>query len=308
MTARWNLTSQEKIFILILIVNLIVTIIYLIINLFRKKDNRRGCWVRALIMLLCPITGALMFFVSFICYLLFFHREVDLADVVFGKDRVESHMHADEDRERNLVPVEEAITVTDRESLRGLMLNVVRSDVQQSLSTIALALNSEDSETAHYAASILQDVLNDFRENVQKLYQQMKDSEENRPEYAHMLIEYMNPVLKQRAFTDMEQKSQVDILDDVCEMLYEADPGSMDSSEFEAVSLRLLEMSEFERCWKWCDRAASQYPDVLSSYTCRMKLYFSMGEKEPFFQVLNKLRQSGISIDQETLEMIRVFM
>ena len=308
------MTEREKLFVLILIINLIVTVIYLILNLFWRKDNRRGWWVRAIVMLLCPVTGPLMIFVSFICFLLFFHREVDLADVVFSKERVESIERADEDQERNLVPVEEAITVTDRENLRNLMLNVVRNDVQKSLATISLALNSEDSETSHYAASILQEVLNDFRTNVQKIYQQIKEGRENDEndktwfEYAHMLVEYMDPVLKQRIFTKMEQKSYVDVLDDVCGMLYEADSGSMDSSEFETVCLRLLEMSELDRCQKWCDRAALQYPKALSTYTCRLKLYFSMGKQEMFFQVLDELKRSGIFIDQETLEMIRVFM
>lgn len=304
------MTEREKLFILILVVNLIVTVIYLILNLFWRKDNKRGWWARAVVMLLCPVTGPLMIFVSYICFLLFFHREVDLADVVFSKERVESIVRADEDRERNLVPVEEAITVTDRENLRNLMLNVVRSDVQKSLATIALALNSEDSETSHYAASILQEVLNDFRANVQKVYRQMKENEDEGDcsEYAHMLIEYMDPVLKQHVFTEMEQRHYVIILDDVCEMLYKEDSESMDSVEFESVCLRLLELSEYELCQKWCDRAAPRYPGTLSTYTCRLKLYFSMGEKDRFFQALDELKQSGTFIDRETLEMIRVFM
>ena len=303
------LSSREKLFLWILLINLIITLIYLILNLiFRKKNNKRGCWVRAAVMLLCPITGALMLFISFICYLLFFHREVDLADVVFSKERVETNMRADEERERNMVPVEEAITVTDRESLRGLILNVVRGNVNESLSTIALALDGDDSESAHYAASILQDILNAFRTNVQKLYLQIKDDEEMRPGYAHMLIDYMDPVLKQQVFTMMEQKKQVRTLDEVCEMLYEADPDSITSDEYEAVSLRLLEISEFESCRKWCERAALRYPDALSTYTCQLKLYFSMGEKEEFFRVFDSLRQSGIPIDRETLDLIRVFM
>ena len=302
------MTAQETRFIVILIVNLIITIIYLIVNLFRKKDNRTSCWIRAIVMLLCPITGAVVFFASYIAFLLFFHKEVDLADVIFSKDRVEKYLHADEERERNLVPVEEAIEVTDTENLRTLMLNVVRGDIQQSLSTIAMALDSEDSETAHYAASILQDALNDFRINVQKNYQYMQQNEEERVEYAHMLIEYMNQVLKQQVFTEMEQRNQVTILEDVCEMLYEQQPEGMLSSEFEAVSMRLLELSEYECCKKWCDRAVIHFPNTLSTYSCQLKLYFSIEDKETFFRVLNELRQSGISVDQETLDLIRVFI
>lgn len=302
------MTSEERLFIIILAVNLIITIIYLIVNLFRKKDNRTSFWIRGLVMLLCPVTGVVVFFVSYIAFLLFFHKEVDLADVVFSKERVERILHADEDRERNLVPVEEAIEVTDRENLRTLMLNVVRGDIQQSLSTIAMALDSEDSETAHYAASILQDALNDFRMNVQKNYQYMQQNEEERVEYAHMLIEYMDQVLKQHVFTEMEQRNQIATLDDVCEMLYEQEPESMLSSEFESVSMRLLEMSEYEKCKKWCDRAVIHYPNTLSTFTCQLKLYFTTEQKEDFFRVLNGLRESGISIDQETLQMIRVFI
>lgn len=41
-----------------------------------------------------------------------------------------------------------------------------------------MALNSEDSETSHYAASVLRDELNDFRSNVQKMYTQMQQETE----------------------------------------------------------------------------------------------------------------------------------
>ena len=123
-----------------------------------------------------------------------------------------------------------------------------------------------------------------------------------------MLIPYMNRVLKQRVFTDTEQINHVNVLDDIGEMLYEAQPESMRSDEFEAVSLRLLEISDYERCKKWCDRAVIQYPTALSSYTCQLKLYFSTEEKEAFFRVLDELRQSGITIDRETLDLIRVFL
>ena len=302
------MTAQERTFVAILVVNLIITILYLIINLFRKKNNKRGFLIRVVVMLLCPIVGAAMLLVSYICFLVFFHKEVDLADVVFSKERVKTYVHADEERERNLVPVEEAIAVMDTDDLRRLMMNVAHGDVRQSLATIALALDSEDSETSHYAASILQDILNNFRAKVQKDYQEMKAEEEGRADRAHVLIDYMVPVLKQQVFTEMEQKTQVNILDDVCEMLFEADPEGVTIDEYEAAALRLLEIGSYERSKTWCERLANRYPDALSAYTCQLKLYFSMGEKESFFRVLNALRQSGVSIDQETLEMIRVFM
>lgn len=58
---------------------------------------------------------------------------------------------------------------------------------------------------------------------------------------------------------------------------------------------------------KWCMRLARQHGNALAAYTCRLKLYFTMGEKEKFFEVLQELKESDIIIDNETLELIRIF-
>ena len=113
-------------------------------------------------MFLCPVVGPMFVLLSFILFKLFSSQGMDLSDVVFSKDRTENFLRPDEEMERNMVSLEEALEVTDKKSLRTLMLNVIRGDYQNSLSSINLALNSKDSETAHYAASILQDVLNNF--------------------------------------------------------------------------------------------------------------------------------------------------
>lgn len=145
-------------------------------------------------------------------YLALFRQDADLEDVVFSKERVETHVRADEERERNMVPLEEAIAISDKSSLRTLMLNVIRGDIQNSLSTIALALNSKDSETSHYAASVLQDELNNFRVNVQKMCMEIEREGETETDYELFLISYMNSVLEQKIFTELEQENFVHIL------------------------------------------------------------------------------------------------
>jgi len=272
-----------------------------------KGSRRNGVWMRAAVMFLCPVAGPCMFLFSQIFFRLFFSKPVDLEDVVFSKERVRTFVHADEDRERNIVPLEEAIEVTEAGELRNLMMNVVRGDISKSLASIALALNSEDSETAHYAASVLQDALNDFRFHVQKQFKLIQSEEENQTVYAEALIDYMNQVLEQKVFADMEQKSYVDIMDQVCEVLYGRDREHMTSAQYEAVSLRLLEVGDYDKCRKWCERAEYQYPNTLATYTCQLKLYFNSGQKQKFFEVMEALKHSAVVIDSETLELIRVF-
>lgn len=301
------MTGQALFFILILVLNTIIAFGYFLVSRARKKQERKSCWLKTAVMLLCPVTAPCFFLLGYVLFRLFFSKPVDLADVVFSKDRVRTFVHAEEEEERNIVPLEEAIEITDTEDLRTLMMNVVRGDIQQSLASISLALNSEDTETAHYAASVLQDALNNFRVNVQKQSSLIRRRDENAPYYAEALVDYMNQVLEQRVFADMEQQTYVGIMDEMCEILYETDPERMTSARYEAVSLRLLEIEDYEKCQKWCDRAAYQYPNTLATYTCQLKLYFNSGQRERFFVVIEALKHSAVVIDSETLELIRVF-
>ena len=294
-------------FIIFITANSIVTAAYFIWNFLRKKEKLLGYGVKSLIMFLCPGLGPLYVFLAYVIYLGFFSKEVDLADVVFRKDRVQTYMHADEEWGRMVVSMEEALAVTDKDNLRTLMLNVVRGDIRNSLASISLALGSEDSETSHYAASVLQDTLNDFRATVQKCRNEIAKQEENQIEYVTMLIDYMDQVLRQRVFTDMEQKAFVAVMDETCEILYEREREQMTSARFEAVSLRHLEIQEYGTCEKWCRRAKKCYPDMLATYTCLLKLYFSLDSREQFFEVMDELLSSDIVIDNETLELILVY-
>ena len=301
------MTGQVHLLIILLVCNTLIAIIYLLWNLLKKKEKNRSCWFRTIVMILCPVVGPCFFLFSYLLFRIFFSKPVDLADVIFSKERVSTYVHAEEN-ERNLVPLEEAIEITDTENLRSLMMNVVRGDIQKSLAAISLALNSEDTETAHYAASVLQDALNDFRMNVQKQYQMILSQDSSETGQAEMLLEYMDQVLAQHVFTDMEQKSYVQMMNQVCEILFARDRGRMTSPLYEAVSLRLLEIEDFDECEKWCERAAGHYPNSLATYTCQLKLYFNSGQKTRFFEVIQDLRNSLVVLDSETLELIRVFL
>ncbi len=301
------MSADMERFVIVIVINTLVAAGYLIWNRIQNKERPLSYISKGMVMILCPVLGVLYVFLGYIIYRCFFFQGVDLEDVIFKKDRVKTFTHADEERGRTVVSMEEALAVTDKENLRTLMLNVVRGDIRESLASISLALNSEDSETSHYAASVLQDALNDFRTTVQKCYNEIQKREENQAEYIRILIDYMDQVLRQQVFTDMEQSSFVEQMDSVCELLYWEYPDQMTSHHYQAVSMRLLEIQNFDRCRIWCERAVEHFPDTLATYTCQLKLFFSIGDRERFFEVLSQLRHSRVVIDNETLELIRVF-
>lgn len=302
------MSQRMKYFILLLIVNLVVVLIYLIWSHLRRKEKHASIWMKAGMMILCPVVGPLFLLLSFLLYKIFAAQGMDLSDVVFSKERTDSFIHPDEDVEKNMVALEEALEISDKKSLRTLMMNVIRGDYRKSLSSIALALNSEDSETAHYAASVLQDVLNDFRAGVHERYRMCQIEDEKQVENCVLLAEYMNPVMEQKVLTDLEQRSMAERMDEVLEKAWELDPMKITSTVYEKVCQNLLDVKAYEKCRKWCERSKSQYPRALSSFTCQLKLFYSCGDRENFFRVMDELKESEITIDNETLEMIRTFM
>ena len=302
------MSGRMRLFIILLVLNLLVVVVYLIWNHLRRKEKSLSTWMKAGMMLLCPVVGPTFVFVAFWTSRLFMLMSMDLSDVVFSKERVETFIRPDEETEKNMVSLEEALEVTDKKSLRSFILNVIRGDYKNSLSSIALALNSEDTETAHYAASILQDVLSDFRVGVQEKYRTLDEDEEHIAENCVNLLEYMNPVVEQKVLTDLEQRSMAERMDEVLQKAWTADRQKISSSVYEKVCQRLLETEDYENCRKWCARVREQYPDALSSYTCQLKLFFSCGDRENFFRVMQELKESDITIDNETLELIRIFM
>lgn len=317
-----NLTGDEYIFLIIVVINTIIAVLYLLIGALimvpirnrkrkdeveRLHDNRRTYLLRFIVMILCPVVGPLFFFVVHLFYLTIFRFQVELDDVVFSKERVRTQLKADEERELNVIPLEEAVAVNDQKSLRMAMLNVLKGEIQDSLSAIALALETNDPESSHYAAAILSHELNEFRMEVQKLYLGIRDESDDQTEYEDMMITYTDKVLKQKVFTKIEQNRFVQIMVEAAESFYAKNPSGMTEQQYESVCLRLLDIEDFENSEKWCIRLTEQYPDRLSAFTCRLKLYFIIRNREAFFQTMDALKKSDVVIDNETLELIRIF-
>lgn len=304
------MTRSEQVFLLILIINTLVAVGYFVCCTIRhgiKAPRRKEYWIKTAIMLLCPLVGPAFFLFVALAYYLLFSQDVDLEDVIFSKERVETHLKADEEREGNMVPIEEALVVCDKDNLRTLVMNVVRGDIEKSLASIALALESEDSETSHYAATVLRDALNDFRQQAQELYIAMNRREKGWEDYACLLIEYMHRILSQEVFQDAEQEEFVDMMEHACLLLYELMYYCLKPEYIRWLCELLLKARKYERMRQWCDRSRDLYPDELSTYVCYLKYYFTVEKKKEFFEELDRLKKSNIVIDRETLELIRTF-
>lgn len=323
------MTSAEKRFLWVVLLNLLASGCYLLSGLLRSRktaaQNHRGAHaaarharipqavsakpylLKAMVMLLCPVIGPLYFLAGYLVQRLLFYKQVDLSARLFSKTKADLIPKPDEERAKELAPFEEALAVSDKQRLRALTLHILRREVTDSADMLAKALNSTDPETAHYAASALQEVLNDFRLTMQKMTEQLGQEAGNDTGIERRIIDYAERVLKQRVFTEPEQIKYTRMMERAAEAFYRKKPEQLQPEQYEKVCLCLLECRMYPEMERWCCRFAEQYPEHPAAYTCRLKLYFSAGERERFFAVLEELKRAQVQPDRDTLELVRVF-
>lgn len=305
------MTRAGIVFLIVVIINCLIAAVYLLWYLVfkRDQDNRKQYIMHTVIMVLCPVIGPLFFLCGFLKYHFLRFGDRDLSDVEFSKSRHNPRLKADEERERNIVPVEEAILISDKEKKRKNMLNVLLGETDEALSSIAMALNSDDSEVAHYAASFLQSKLDLFRENVRRamqIIQEKESREESCTEDILALIRYMEQLLKQKVLTQLEQTDYVGQMEGLCQKVYDTAKDQIDPICYSGICRLLIDLKAYDRAEVWGERFAAQYPDQLQAYKLRMRMYFEMEEKDKFFETLGQLKASNVVIDNQTLKLIRM--
>lgn len=305
--------KQEVIFLaVILTINTMIAAGYLIYGLaFRvKKEKDEKDPVRyvilSLFMLLCPVIGPAFLGFGNLFYHLFFDTSIDLAAITFSKKRVDVVERPDESDEINLIPMEEAIMINDKENLRNLLLTVLRGDVKKSINAVTKALNSSDSEASHYAASAIMDIMNEFQKTLQKFYAQM-DAEPDDTEVMVLYINYLSEMLGAGFLSELEEKTYIYSLQKVCERLFHADPTQLNPMHYTALISLLTKINDLQSSELWIQRFTTNYPDHIEMYRCALHHYFSIKDKIHFFEYMNRLKHSNIPIDNDMLELIRTF-
>ena len=305
--------KQEVIFLaVILTINTMIAAGYLIYGLaFRvKKEKDEKDPVRyvilSLFMLLCPVIGPAFLGFGNLFYHLFFDTSIDLAAITFSKKRVDVVERPDESDEINLIPMEEAIMINDKENLRNLLLTVLRGDVKKSINAVTKALNSSDSEASHYAASAIMDIMNEFQKTLQKFYAQM-DAEPDDTEVMVLYINYLSEMLGAGFLSELEEKTYIYSLQKGCERLFHADQTQLKPMHYTALISLLTKINDLQSSELWIQRFTTNYPDHIEMYRCALHHYFSIKDKIHFFEYMDRLKHSNIPIDNDMLELIRTF-
>ena len=84
------------------------------------------------------------------------------------------------------------------------------------------------------------------------------------------------------------------------------------------IMLSAEEMARIAECWRlrknyeicseWSERLRIVYPESLEAFSTKLKLLYDTNDRERFFVTLEEMKQNGVPLNHEMMEMVRIFM
>ncbi|MEF2245417.1 hypothetical protein [Paenibacillus sp. IITD108] len=216
--------------------------------------------------------------------------------------RIGVYKQVERKQELDVIPIEEALLVSEHQTRRKVMIDVLKQDAINYLEILQRAVSNEDTETSHYAVSAIMETKRKLQLALQDLAVKFETDSSDLlvvRTYAEVLHAYMRSgfldertLLKNR-YTYLAVLNQYIKLDESSEWAYQ------EKIELEIV---LQAYSDAERSAKMY---MEQFPDSEAAYLCMLKVYYVMKSYPKLNETLDRLKRAPISLSNHALTMVR---
>lgn len=299
--------NKMQAIIFVLVFNSIVALIYLIIKVI-KKDINCGIMM-SIFIFICPLIGPLFLFLSWFLYEIYTKNNdtnINMEELSLNKEKVKIVLKPDITNALNKVPLEEALIVSDKKSVRNLLLEMLKEDSYGSLKSILKAVEYEDSEVSHYAATAISDSVNEFKIKEKKLRDNYNKDKRNNDLFSKY-VGYLYNFLSQNILSSAEQRYYCGLFEELVVTVEKYLPYENFSELYNKLVCILLDLGDKEKAKAWVDKALIYYENELDSYKAGLRYYYVNDDKSNFLLLLNKLKESNVPLNRDTLEIIRFF-
>lgn len=287
---------------LVFVLNTVIALLYMVIQGARKKQSY--ILSRGMIMLLCPVTGVLVYLASYIIGLVLKEQEVDYSNISMSKDKKQFYQKLDKIKESGTLPMEEVLSVSTSKDRRAAMMNLLKMDVNDNLGLIRKAVENDDVETSHYAASALTEALGKFSVQLNE-YQVAYDKDRTKLETNREFIDAVVRILDSGALIGVEEKKYQYMLVHIVENMNHYHREELTESDYSHVINALCGVGNVAEAEKWADQSFMDYPQSEQSYLNILLVKYLLNKKEDFEDTMNRLKSSRIPLSQKGLDIVR---
>ncbi len=276
---------------------------YLVFQLcYAPKADPQKAWILFVFLLACPVLAPCFLGLGNLLRLLFRAQDDAAPETPAGEGMIRA-VQPELETEMNIVSMEEAMIVSHKSDLRRMLLNLLKDGTDNSLSAIAMALDSDDSEASHYSASAIADSLTQFHSNVLTMQDAIDADEKNVAGYSS-LIEYLLWYLDKNVLSDRELKLYIDKTADVTARLLALEPGAVTPAFYLGLVSLYIKVGGLSSAKKWAEEIAARCPETLEAYTANLRYHFAAEDVEGFNQWLSRLKSSRVVVNKEIMDII----
>lgn len=302
-----NQMNKIEVIAYVLAINFIGALIYLFFK-WKRKDLKCGI-IMSIFMIICPLVGPAYLFFSWLVYKIYFERRktgTNIEELSFRKENIEVLLKPDKKSALNKVPLEEALIVSDKKSTRKLLLDVLREDSSSALKSILKAVEHEDSEVSHYAASAISDTINEFKVREKQLREKYIKEKKN-IKLCNEYVDYLYGFLSQKILSSAEQRLYCGLFEELIITIEEYLPSRISGELYNRLVCLWLDLGENSKAKIWVEKTLMERENELESYKAALRYYYANKDRTKFLLLMEKLKKSDVLLDHEMLEMVRFF-
>lgn len=208
--------------------------------------------------------------------------------------------------ETNVVSLEETLLISDISQRRETMMKTLKKDALNYFQFISNALNNDDAETSHYAASSMlhtRRLLDTKMREISKLYHE-------KPNEISIAMDYFDITDRYIKIFDLDSDIIKKYIEDNILILKRIIENKEETPQ--KYIIRLIELlittNNYNEARKYCEIILSDYPENEEKYVGLLNSYYGMKDKKNFDFILGRLIDSDFIFSSKMLEIIRFWV
>lgn len=286
----------------LLVINTVIALFYMLVQYIRGK----GSYVilRGILMILCPVTGIAIYGLSFVVGILFRNEEVDYDAISMSKERKQFLQKIDKEKEAQVLPMEEILMVSSPKERRRAMMNLLRMDTSKNLGLLRRAVENEDVETSHYAASALTDCFGKVSVQFQE-YQARYDEDHEAIEPARAYFKAISELLVSEVLVGAEKKRYQYTLVQIADNMYRYHSRELLPEEYKTIVHTNRDLGRTKEALKFAQLELAAFPNAEQSYLDVLYAAYFAEDEALFATTLQQLKASKIPLSKAGSEVMR---
>lgn len=284
----------------LLVIDLLISLfIYLLSSLLKLKEKV----YLVLLSIIMPVIGAAVA----IFYMVFKKTVGDRS-----KETIEAMMYKDEENLLNnysdsnisIIPIKDALVLNEKSVKRKLIIHAIKDNPQEYVLAAKEALNDNDTETSHYAASVLSHLASKLPEAVKEdedNYLRSSKDGEAAVKYYKSLKAYIDSKIDDNSLIEEYEEKYILLLKELIAKEYE-------ECYYKDLVDILIRRKRYDEAEKYIAIFKNKYRELEDPYIAGLKLAYHMKDFNYLKKELDALKKSDIHIQGENLKLMRYWI